>query len=137
MELIPNKIVGIYGKSGSGKSTLLDIISGLINQTSGKITYNNKLIDCAQRIDLTSMVSQSSYLFSGSVKYNITFKNNLTKEEYDQMVSCSKIACIDKFINESKDNYNMFLGSSSFNNVSGGQKQRICIARALYNNSIY
>ena len=51
------------------------------------------------------------------------------------MVSCSKIACIDKFINESKDNYNMFLGSSSFNNVSGGQKQRICIARALYNNS--
>ena len=73
MELIPNKIVGIYGKSGSG-STLLDIISGLINQTSGKITYNNKLIDCAQRIELTSMVSQSSYLFSGSVKYNITFK---------------------------------------------------------------
>ena len=133
--LSPNKIVGIYGKSGSGKSTLLDIVAGLINQTSGKIMYNKDEVNCAQRISLTSMVSQSSYLFSGSLKYNITFKNKLTKKEYKHMINCCKIACIDKFIDESKNNYDLVLGSSSFNNVSGGQKQRICIARALYNNS--
>lgn len=135
LELIPNKIVGIYGNSGSGKSTLLDIIAGLINQTSGKITYDGREINCAQRISISSMVSQSSYIFSGSVKYNITFKNKLTKKEYQRMINCCRIACIEKFINDLKDNYDFILGSSSFNNVSGGQKQRICIARALYNNS--
>ena len=135
LELYPNKIIGIYGKSGSGKSTLLDIISGLINQTSGKIICNQKEINSSQRISLTSMVSQSSYLFSGSIKYNVTFKNNLTNKEYQRMVDCCRIACIDNFIDQLKDNYDFILGSSSFNNVSGGQKQRICIARALYNNS--
>ena len=135
LELYPNKIIGIYGKSGSGKSTLLDIISGLINQTSGKIICNQKEINSSQRISLTSMVSQSSYLFSGSIKYNVTFKNNLTNKEYQRMVDCCRIACIDNFIDQLKDNYDFVLGSSSFNNVSGGQKQRICIARALYNNS--
>ncbi len=135
LQLNPNKIVGIYGKSGSGKSTLLDIMAGLINQKSGEIIYNNSIITCPERIALTSMVSQSSYLFTGSIKYNITFKNKLSRKESERMIHCTKIACIDKFIKELEDNYNFQLGSSSFNNVSGGQKQRICIARALYNNS--
>lgn len=135
LQLIPNKIVGIYGKSGSGKSTLLDIMAGLINQTAGEVIYNNSVINCAERLSLTSMVSQSSYLFTGSVQYNITFKNELSEKELEQMMHCSKIACIDKFIHELNDKYNYQLGSSSFNNVSGGQKQRLCIARALYNNT--
>lgn len=35
-------ITGIIGKSGSGKTTLVDIISGLIKQDDGIITYNGE-----------------------------------------------------------------------------------------------
>ena len=36
--------IGIIGKSGSGKSTLGDIILGLLNPTSGKLTVDGKPI---------------------------------------------------------------------------------------------
>jgi len=36
------KITGICGESGGGKSTLAKIIAGIINPTSGQITWNNE-----------------------------------------------------------------------------------------------
>ena len=38
------EFISIIGKSGSGKTTLLKIISGLIKQTSGEISLNNKIL---------------------------------------------------------------------------------------------
>ena len=40
MEIKRNSIVGFIGPNGSGKSTLIKIITGLINQFEGSISYN-------------------------------------------------------------------------------------------------
>lgn len=42
LTLHKNDFIGITGKSGSGKTTLLKIISGLLKQTKGKISYFDK-----------------------------------------------------------------------------------------------
>lgn len=43
---IPSQTVfGLAGKNGSGKSTLLQIISGFLTPSTGKILYDNKVID--------------------------------------------------------------------------------------------
>src|SRR5882757_815329 len=43
-QLYKGEIVAILGKSGSGKSTLLRIIAGLIQPTSGKVSYRGKTV---------------------------------------------------------------------------------------------
>lgn len=42
-EINKGETIGIIGKNGSGKSTLLKIITGVLNQTSGKIYINGKV----------------------------------------------------------------------------------------------
>lgn len=42
LSLCQGEIVGLLGRSGSGKSTLLRIIAGLIEPTSGDVTYLGK-----------------------------------------------------------------------------------------------
>ena len=38
------EFISVIGKSGSGKTTLLKIISGLIRQTSGEISLNDRIL---------------------------------------------------------------------------------------------
>lgn len=67
------KVTFITGESGSGKSTLLKLINTTLSQSSGKINYNGKdtlewdSIKLRQEI---SLISQSVFLFPGSIKDN-------------------------------------------------------------------
>ena len=41
--------IGILGPSGSGKSTLIDVVTGLLQPTSGRIKLNNLNVNLAQK----------------------------------------------------------------------------------------
>ena len=106
--------VAIVGKSGSGKSTLLKIIASFIKQDQGVCD-----------IPEVSFVEQFPYLFTDSVKNNITCWKSLKEDEYQHVLQICKI---NEFLNDDQ----MILEKNA-SNLSGGQKQRIAIARALMN----
>lgn len=106
--------VAIVGKSGSGKSTLLKIIAAFIKQDQGVCD-----------IPEVSFVEQFPYLFTDSVKNNITCWKSFKEDEYQHVL---QICRINEFLNDDQ----MILEKNA-SNLSGGQKQRIAIARALMN----
>ena len=85
------QLVGIVGMSGAGKSTLLNIMAARIVPKKAEITLvshqNDKLslkFSGFVHSDLyrshIGVVSQESHIFSESVLFNISFKQQLTKE---------------------------------------------------------
>jgi len=74
------------------------------------------------------MVLQDDYLFSGTIKENISYGRPDASE--DQVLKMAKEANVDKFAEEMPDGYETKVGQRGIK-LSGGQRQRISIARAL------
>ena len=135
-ELIINKFslkipegsrVLILGYSGIGKSTFIDIVSGLIQNYTGNVFYDNVNIKSLDRSFLRKHMSFiTNYgLFNGSIAYNISFQEN---PEINRIKSILKTVGLDSL------DYKFMIHSSSNCSLSDGEKQRILIARGLYNN---
>lgn len=130
-------IYALRGKNGAGKTTFADLITGLLKPDGGEILFNNKNInELANRWNSSvSYLSQNFFLFSDTIKNNITLESknsfSYSDERYERAIQISNLNNeINKFTN--KDD---FLLSEFGNNISGGQKQRIAIARLIYKGS--
>ena len=124
-------IVGLTGSSGSGKSTILNLVLGFNKPKMGKIFIDGKDMD---EIDLQSyrkhiaIVPQTSVLFTGTIKDNITYGfSRISKKRIDEAV---KAANLTEFINSLPQGLDTMLDEHGAN-LSGGQRQRIAIARAI------
>ncbi len=132
-----NSMIGILGPSGSGKTTFVNLITGLIKPNNGKI-----LVDDFQDIndDISSWrlkigyVSQSIFLFDGTLEENISFGSENEKIDQSKLLNCIKLSQLDKFVKEQKDGLKTLIGENGAK-ISGGQIQRIGIARSLYRNN--
>jgi ATP-binding cassette subfamily B protein len=133
LEIPIGKTLGAIGRTGSGKSTLAQLIPRMIDPSSGSISVGNTDI---RHLKTTSLrenigyVPQEVFLFSDSIRNNITFGTEATDEE---VVHAARIADVHNNILSFPDGYNTLLGERGIN-LSGGQKQRISIARAIIKN---
>lgn len=126
----PGQTLAFIGSTGSGKSTIIKLIPRLFDVTSGSISYCGKDIrDVSQKQlhDKIGYASQQALLFTGSIKSNIEFGRELSKQELDEAI---RISQSENIILEKQDGINEQI-SQGGTNVSGGQKQRLSIARAL------
>jgi ABC-type bacteriocin/lantibiotic exporter with double-glycine peptidase domain len=130
-------ILGIVGRSGLGKTTVVRILLQLVQQTSGDIIIDGKILgtnDIASWQNLFCYIPQDSIILSGSVSANVAFgvPNSLIDVrsviENLQKVGLYETVCRMPHGIESN------LGERG-NTLSGGQKQRLAIARALYRNA--
>lgn len=128
------QIVALVGPSGSGKTTFVNLIPRLYDVTHGKILIDNTPI---QNYALSSLrrkiavVSQTNFLFSGSVRSNIAYgKPDATENE---IIEAAKTAYAHDFISAMEQGYDTEIGERGVK-LSGGQRQRIAIARALLTN---
>ncbi|RCL03561.1 MAG: bacterial [Candidatus Tokpelaia sp. JSC161] len=129
------KITALVGPSGSGKSTIINLIMRLYDPIEGSIEINGQDIRQTSFKSLRktmSYVGQDTFLFEGSVSYNISLgKPNATEQE---IIQAAKAANAHDFIINFTKDYNTNVGDNGAN-LSGGQRQRIAIARAMLRNS--
>ena len=123
--------IAIVGRTGSGKSTIAQLLLHMYEPQQGMISYDGVPIN---RIDLTSLRSQISYvpqdifLFSETVSNNIRF--GMDKATEDAVIRAAKQASVHEEIMKFAHGYETMIGERGVT-LSGGQKQRISIARAL------
>ncbi len=127
------KIIGILGNTGSGKTTFLNLLTGLIEPTSGEILCDDKKINFNNPSwkRKLSYVTQKTFLIDDSIKNNILFGENDTCD-VNKFNEALKFSYLEKFVDKLPDGVNTLVGESGVK-LSGGQIQRISIARALYN----
>ena len=124
--------IGIFGKTGSGKSTIINLICRLYDPTEGKIYIGNENIKKLNLYNLRKKIGyipQDDYLFSGSIKENITFSSDNFNEE--NLLESTYNAELQEDINNFNNKFNTIIGERGVQ-LSGGQKQRLAIARTFY-----
>ncbi len=131
-KLQANTLTSIYGESGTGKSTLLNILSGLIEPSSGKIFINKENI--RQNINAwyscVGCVDQETVILNDcSILENVAFGEN--KPDLNLFYSVMKKVNLYNFFMNLPNKENTKITEFG-KNLSGGQKQRLGIARALY-----
>lgn len=127
----PGKITAIVGSTGSGKTTLLNLITRLIDVSSGSILIDGvdvreqSLEKLWQKIGL---VPQRAFLFGTTIAENLRYGDGDATDE--QLWHALEVAQAKDFVAELPDQLKTLI-SQGGTNLSGGQRQRISIARAL------
>ncbi len=123
--------LGILGGTGSSKSSLVSLIPRLYDVTKGSVKVGGidvRNYDLKTLRDSVAMVLQKNVLFSGSIKENMRWGDELATDE--EIVEACRLAQADEFISRMPKGYDTYIEQGG-TNVSGGQRQRLTIARAL------
>ncbi len=128
------KTLALVGPSGGGKTTLCNLIPRFYEINEGSITLDGVDIRDIRLSALRShigIVSQSIFLFDGTVRDNIAYSRPDATDE--EIAAAAKRANIHDFIMTLKDGYDTNVGERGVK-LSGGQRQRISIARVFLKN---
>lgn len=128
LEIEEGEFIVIVGPSGCGKSTTLRMIAGLEDITSGKLYFDDKLMNDIHPKDRDiAMVFQNYALYPHmSVAENMGFGLKMKKIEQ-------------KTIDETVAKTSKMIGLESYldrlpKELSGGQRQRVALGRAISRN---
>jgi subfamily B ATP-binding cassette protein HlyB/CyaB len=130
-EVAPGTTLGVMGRSGSGKTTITRLLQRLHSEYDGLIKIDGvdvREYDVEHLRHSLGVVLQENFLFSGTIRENITAgKSDAT---FDEIVRAARMAGAEEFIDKLPRGYETYVYEGS-PNLSGGQRQRLAIARAL------
>jgi ATP-binding cassette subfamily C protein len=121
----------IVGASGAGKSTLADMLLGLIRPAQGEILVDGTNLDAIEPKSwraLIGYVSQDTFLFNNSVRFNLDWAKPGVSEE-EMRAALDQAAALD-FVTAMPQGLDTIVGERGAS-LSGGEKQRLGLARAL------
>ncbi|MHB8580215.1 MAG: ABC transporter ATP-binding protein [Ignavibacteriaceae bacterium] len=127
----PGETVAIVGHTGAGKTSLINILTRFYDIQKGNILVDGidiKTVDKKELRKYISIVLQDVYLFSGTIKSNISMNNDEIPDEKIQ--EAAKLVGADRFIDQLSNKYNEIVKERG-STLSVGQKQLISFARAL------
>lgn len=116
-------VIGILGHNGAGKTTLLSILTGLLKQQKGEISFDGKRLTPRQRRALSYLVMQDTdyQLFASSVEEELSLGlSENCKDKVDATMEALELS-------EYRERHPASL--------SGGQKQRVTIGAAIVKDS--
>ncbi|ADV66485.1 ABC transporter ATP-binding protein [Deinococcus maricopensis] len=147
--------LGITGPTGSGKTVLSQLVTRLMDPTSGAVRLDGRDLreyPLAQLRDAIAVVPQEPFLFSDTVANNIAFGLNGAQyppiptrvnvrdaaapiaddpaPDMDRVRDAARLAGLDRDIEDFPNTYNTMLGERGVT-LSGGQRQRTALARAI------
>ncbi|BAY61344.1 ABC transporter-related protein [Calothrix brevissima NIES-22] len=126
--------LALVGGSGAGKSTLADLLPRFYDPIAGRITIDGtdlREFDIFSFRKRMGIVSQDTFLFNESVRYNIAYGRPEATEE--EIITATKQANAYEFISKLPEGFDTLIGDRGVM-LSGGQRQRLAIARALVQN---
>ncbi len=123
--------VALVGATGSGKTTTVSLMCRLYDVNSGAIMLNGSEIRQLDPRDVRAQVGlvlQDVFLFSGSIKDNITLGNEEISDE--QVRAAAERVGLLPFVNRLENGFAHKVGERG-SSLSVGQRQLISFARAL------
>lgn len=127
----PGQRIAIVGPTGCGKTTLINLLMRFYDVNEGEILIDGVNIKNMKRKNLRSlygMVLQDTWLFTGTVKENISYGNPTAS--LDEVVNAAKTAHAHSFIKRLENGYDTEL-SEDGGSLSQGQKQLLSISRIM------
>jgi ABC-type multidrug transport system fused ATPase/permease subunit len=131
LDVEAGRTIALIGHTGSGKTTLTSLVPRFYDVTSGRITLDG--VD-VRDVKLTSLrhaigvISQDPFLFSATVRENITFGAPALDDADVERIA--RLAQAHEFVQRLPEGYDTIIGERGIT-LSGGQRQRLAIARAL------
>ena len=130
-KVMPKQTVAFVGATGAGKTTILALIVRNYEIQKGEIRIDgipvNKIkIECLRR--LIGQMLQDVFLFSGSIRSNITLREESFEE--DEIKEACKYVNADKFINKLDGGLDYQVLERGVN-FSSGQRQLLSFARTI------
>ena len=123
--------LAIVGPTGSGKTTLVNLISRMYEAPDGALLVDGRPVRDYPLAVLRrniGMVPQETFLFSETIRGNLTF--GLPDASVEEMLEAAEAAHIRREFEEFPQGFETIVGERGVT-LSGGQKQRAAIARAL------
>ncbi|EJX1704389.1 TPA: ABC transporter ATP-binding protein/permease [Staphylococcus aureus] len=120
LEIFKCDQIALVGPSGAGKSTLTHLIAGVYQPTIGTISTNQRDLNIG-------ILSQQPYIFSASIKENITMFKDIENKTVEEMLD--EVGLLDKVQSFTKG-INTIIGEGG-EMLSGGQMRRIELCRLL------
>lgn len=126
----PKQTVAFVGSTGSGKTTILSLICRNYDIQKGRILIDG--IDI-RRIKIASLrrhfgqMLQDVFLFSGTIRSNITLRDSFPEEEIRQAI---RYVNADSFIDKLDNGLDEVVRERG-NNFSAGQRQLLSFARTI------
>jgi ABC-type multidrug transport system fused ATPase/permease subunit len=133
LEIASGSVVAIVGPSGAGKTTLIDLILGVLEPDSGRISIS----DMAASEVAKKWPGALSYVPQDVMISNGTFSSNIklgfpADSSTDQLVEDAiEVAQLKEFVSGLPEGLESKVGDRG-TALSGGQRQRLGIARALF-----
>lgn len=128
--IAPGESVAIVGPTGSGKTTLIKLLLRFYDVQRGRVIVDGVDVrdwDPRQLRRRIGLVSQDVFLFTGSVRDNITLFRPLPDEAVQRAATVVNAA---RFIERLSHGYDEPIRERG-NNLSSGQRQLLSFARAL------
>jgi ATP-binding cassette, subfamily B, bacterial len=125
------QIVAVVGETGAGKTTMARLMARFYDPTEGRLTLDSVDLRSISVVDLRTaivMVTQESFLFSGTVGENLMFgRPDATREE---MIAAARALGADEFISAMPSGYETDVRRRGVR-LSSGQRQLVAFARAF------
>ncbi len=127
----PGEMIALVGPSGAGKSTVFSLLLRFHRHRSGQILIGGQPVEtqpASALRDVIAYVGQSNFIFSGTIRENLTLrKSGVPQEKIDE--ACRSVGLSD-YIAGLPNGYDTNVGELG-SLISGGQAQRLNIARAI------
>lgn len=129
--IYPNETVAFVGATGSGKTTILQLIARNYEIQKGEILIDDIPIQTITRSSLRKHIGQmlqDVFLFSGTVKDNITLGNESIKDQ--QLEEAARYVGLDQVLKDRNTSLQDVVKERG-KNFSSGERQLISFARAV------
>jgi ATP-binding cassette subfamily B protein len=123
--------VALLGATGAGKSTIARLLARFYDPLDGTVSIDGLPLPTLAEVDLheaVAMVTQESFLFSGTVSENIAFGSPAATAS--EIAAAARAVGVDSFVEALGNGYESDVGKQG-SRLSAGQRQLVALARVF------